>query len=363
MPGIFRIPGSNNVVAALYHYYCARGDEEDIAGTVRCPSLPTHIKYIVHDVASTFKRFLSGVPGGILGSLALFDALVSIQNQLRTDPDVSIRRQTLIRSRLIALAIATLKSQYRRELICAVFGLLSMIGYATETNYSAECRETLPATELMGCGQLGIVFGPLLIGDLLDNYNMRVPNPYGGLILLPITPPRSRKERQKSSKSIHNTLTLTTRLDKIKVANCLTEMLIIHWRDVVDYLKSSQALKVVRKNRSIGADASKRPLLRPSASEAFPPRVWDNGTLLATKLPHARLNFKGPVLPLDHLKTVYADVTNVQETKGLLKMFYPISHGLKFPVCLSLRRGGPRANRLSRKGFLGRSPKWPSQNR
>ena len=286
MPGIFRIPGSNNVIAALYNHYCARGDEGDIASTVRCPTLPNHIKYDIHDVASTFKRFLSGIPGGILGSLALFDVFVSIQNQLHTDPELPIRRRSQIRSRLIALAIATLKSQYRRELICAIFGLLSMIGYATETTYSGERREALPMTDLMGYGQLGIVFGPLLIGDLLDNYNMRLPNPYGGLILLPITPPKSRKEkqkeRQKSNKSTYDALTLTTHMDKIKVVNGITEMLIIHWRDVVNYLKSSQALRVVGRNRSLGVDASKRPPLRPSASEAFAPHVWNNGTSLNT---------------------------------------------------------------------------------
>jgi hypothetical protein len=284
------------VVAALYNHYCTSGDEEDIAGPVRCPTLPNHIKYDVHDVASAFKRFLSGVPGGILGSLALFNVFVSIQNQLHTDPELPTRRRSLIRSRLIALAIATLKSQYRRELICAVFGLLSMIGCATESNSSVEHKETLPITDLMGYGPLGIVFGPLLIGDLLDNYNMRLPNPYGGLILLPITPPKSRKERQKerqkTNKSTHDALTLTTHMDKVKIVNSITEMLIIHWRDVVGYLKASQALRVVGRNRSLPANVSRHPLLRPSASEAFAPRAWDNGKLFNAISQNTPLSFK-----------------------------------------------------------------------
>lgn len=104
-----------------------------IAGTIRCPTLPEHIRCDVHDVASAFKKFLSGLPGGILGSLKLLDAFVSIHSQLHGDPELMRTKQSKVRARLIALAIATLKSQYRRELICAVFGLLCMIGRVAET--------------------------------------------------------------------------------------------------------------------------------------------------------------------------------------------------------------------------------------
>ena len=279
MPGVFRIPGSNNVVAALYNHYCAHGDEGDIAGTVRCPTLPRHIKYDVHDVASAFKRFLTGVPGGILGSIALFDTFVSIQHQLRTEPALPEKKRDQIRSRLIALAIATMKSQYRRELICAVFGLLSMIGQAAESNSKGEEGESMPASDLMGYGPLGIVFGPLLIGDLLGDYTFRLPNPYGGLILLPITPPKSRKEkqkeRQKSNKSSHDTTSFNTHIDKIKIVNDITEMLIFHWQDVVIFMKISQSLRVVGKHRNVTLDVPKRLLLRASASEAFARDGWD----------------------------------------------------------------------------------------
>lgn len=116
--GIFRIPGSNAVVAALYNHYCALdGDGEMVAGTVHCPTLPVHIKCDVHDVASAFKRFISGLPGGILGSLPLFHVLVSIQNQLDGSPELTRTKQSKIRARLIALAILTLKSKYRYDMI------------------------------------------------------------------------------------------------------------------------------------------------------------------------------------------------------------------------------------------------------
>lgn len=340
MPGVFRIPGSNNVVAALYKHYCAHGDEGDIAGTVRCPTLPQHIKYDVHDVASAFKRFLSGVPGGIIGSRALFDTFVSIQHQLRTEPELPAKKRDQIRSRLIALAIATVKSQYRRELICAVFGLLSMIGQAAESKSKGEEGESIQASDLMSYGPLGIVFGPLLIGDLLGDYTLRLPNPYGGLIVLPITPPKSRKEkqneRQKSNKSSHDTASFNTHIDKIKIVNDITEMLIVHWQDVVRIIKISQALRVVGKTRNVTVDVPKRPLLRASASEAFARDRWDYGKSLCGNL---------------YRNFVYANSYR-QGPTTLLNQIKMINHWQTGMTFSHLGEGGPRASQYSRRDFL-----------
>ncbi len=86
-------------------------------GTVRSPSLPQHISVGVHDVASTFKRLLAGLPGGILGHLYLFDAFVAINSQLHGDAEFNRTKRSKLRARLIALAIGSLRSQLRRELI------------------------------------------------------------------------------------------------------------------------------------------------------------------------------------------------------------------------------------------------------
>ncbi len=258
---------------------------EVIAGTVRCPSLPEHIRCDVHDVASAFKRFLSGLPGGILGSLPLFDAFISIHTQFRGDPETTRTKQSKVRARLIALAIATLRSHLRRELICAVFGLLCMVGRAAETTRREDDRgRPLPTTDLMGYGPLGIVFGPLLVGDLLEDYTMRLANPHGGLILLPISPPKSRKEKQKKSKSAEDdgSAAFNTHVDKIKVANSIAEMLITHWRDVVRHIRNLDALKIVSGNKSCVSKAKAKPFLRPSVSEPFAlrkPRDWDESRL------------------------------------------------------------------------------------
>ncbi|TGO43406.1 hypothetical protein BHYA_0001g00350 [Botrytis hyacinthi] len=267
--GVFRIPGSQHTINLIYEHYCSKGDEGHIAGTVRCPTLPDHIDCDVHDVASAFKRFLSGIPGGILGSLPLFDALVSIQTHLRGDPEMTRTKHSKVRARLIALSISTLRSTYRRELICAVLGLLCMVGRAAETARREDDRgRPLPTSDLMGYKPLGIVFGPLLVGDLMDNYNIRLANGHGSLVLTPLSPPKTKKERKKH-KSAEEGVTFNNLVDKIKVAGEITEMLITHWRDVVRHMKNLEALASVEGSKIMGTRGRKPPILRPSMSESF----------------------------------------------------------------------------------------------
>ncbi|KAG5940146.1 hypothetical protein E4U59_002622 [Claviceps monticola] len=209
-----------------------------IASTVRCATLPMHIQYSTHDVASTFKRLLSVLPGGVLGSLSLLDALIAIHSQLNGEPEYPRTKQTKVRARLIALAIGTVRSQHRRELICAVFGLLSLIGRAAEiAPREDEDSRPLPTGDLMGYSALGIVFGPLLVGDLLDHYTMKVVAPASGMLLFPLSPTRFRKDRRKSFHMDSKGSGPPT-VDRILVANDLAKMLISNWRDVVRQMKS-----------------------------------------------------------------------------------------------------------------------------
>ncbi|KAG9231235.1 hypothetical protein BJ875DRAFT_506799 [Amylocarpus encephaloides] len=288
--GVFRIPGAHNVVEALYTHFCSIEEDGDtIAGTVRSPTLPDHIKCDVHDVASVYKRFLAGLPGGILGSLPLFDALVAIQGRLYGDAEFTRTKQTKLRARLIALAISMLKSQYRRELICSVFGLLCMIGRASETTRREDDQgRPLPTSDLMGYGALGIVFGPLLVGDLLDNHNMHLANPHGGLVLLPISSPKSRKEKKTKRPASEEGTSFNSQVDKVKVANGIAEMLVTHWRDVVRHMRSlGVTIKTLYSHRSLGLDMLQpAPFLRSSASETFAlrrPPDWDEPKLQARR--------------------------------------------------------------------------------
>ncbi|KAJ3482408.1 hypothetical protein NLG97_g7577 [Lecanicillium saksenae] len=241
----------------------------DISGTVRSATLPLHIQYSVHDIASTLKRLLSTLPGGILGSLLLFDSFIAIQSQLNAEPEFPRTNQTKVRARLIALAIGTIESQYRRELICAIFGLLSMIGRIAElAPREDEAGLPLPTTDLMGYGALSICFGPLLIGDLLPTYTMKIAAPDSGLVVLPPATQQIRKEtrRSRSGSSARN---VQPAVDKILIANRVTEMLISNWRDIVRQMKS---LGTHRRRHTSGGSFS-RPSLRPSASETFLTKV------------------------------------------------------------------------------------------
>ncbi|KAK3945070.1 hypothetical protein QBC46DRAFT_250609 [Diplogelasinospora grovesii] len=301
--GVFRIPGSVRQVSALYDYYCTEEDPDEISHTTRCPNLPSHIKISTHDVASTFKRFLFGLPGGILGSLPLFDALVAIHSQLKGDPEFTRTKQTKLRARLIALAIGSVKSQFRRELICAVFGLLCLIGRTAErAPREDEYGRPLPTADLMGYNALGIVFGPLLVGDLINSYTMKVASPSDGLVLFPVTPPQqhSKRGRRKSkvasvasSEDANSSLAGALTVDKIHVANNIAEMLITHWREVVKQMRSlgvmrtSSNMEGVPRGTNIGAGFGQQQAgwrsvatLRPSVSDAFvihKPSDWNTG--------------------------------------------------------------------------------------
>ncbi|KAK2019645.1 hypothetical protein LZ32DRAFT_146870 [Colletotrichum eremochloae] len=271
--GVFRVSGSVRIVNAIFDYYCYEKGGEEVTGTIRCPTLPLHIDAGAQDVASAFKKFISVLPGGILGSLSLFDALVAIHSQLRKEPELSRTKDTKLRARLIALAIGTVKSQFRRELICAVFGLLSLIGRAAETAAREdEQGRPLPTSDLMGYTALGIVFGPLLLGDLLDSYTMRLAYPSSGLLLFPLTPPQIKKERQRKIAAQDEGGPLS--VDKIRVANDIAEMLITNWREVVRNMKNLSIL--ARTNYEVEKTSRREPL-RSSNSEPFAiglPKGW-----------------------------------------------------------------------------------------
>ncbi|CAM1507828.1 Fc.00g046760.m01.CDS01 [Cosmosporella sp. VM-42] len=278
--GIFRISGSVRTVKTLCDYYCYTEHSSHIAGTVRCANLPLHIPASVHDVASTFKRLLSALPGGILGSLSIFDAFVSIYSQLHGDPEFPRTKQTKVRARLIALAIGAIGSQFRRELICAVFGLLSLIGRVAEvTPREDDEGRPLPTADLMGYNALGIIFGPLLVGDLLEQYPDKWATPESGFTLSPTKRKERRKSKGSDPKSFPN-------ISKVFIANNIAEMLIANWRDIVRQMK---ALGMQHRKEVPSVAGMRNSSLQQSASESFvitKPQDWDESL-------HARSQTKG----------------------------------------------------------------------
>ena len=286
--GIFRISGSMRVVNELYDYYCINIDDDDeISATVRAPNLPFHIKCSVHDVASMFKRLLSGLPGGILGYLGLFDALVGIlkigaePHNAQSMADSSVHSQT--KARLIALAVGSVPETLQRELICAVFGLLSLIGSAAETEPAVPGPSTpgssLPHSEKMGFAALGIIFGPLLVGDHLSSYYLPESSsdsslPPPSMASRPETPsPRSKTDNSRKSMASdrHAPSSLPSALDKIFLANDVAQMVISNWQGAVSQMRQ---IGIMRKESMLQQTKQKRPepiarALRPTKSDTF----------------------------------------------------------------------------------------------
>lgn len=236
--GVFRVPGSSKTVNALYSYYCdASGNDPYISSTTYQPTLPASIPHRVHDVASTFKRILSGLPRGVLGSITLFDAFLAIYSELQDRLEVPAEKSKKTRARLIALAIQTIDSRPQRDLICAVFGLLSLIGHATEQSPTKDAKgNPLPPSQLMSYNALGIIFGSLLVGSDLDNYDIKESSPTSGMSLCPISS-KKRRDRQKAKEPTSD----NSEVFKIKVLIDVAEMVISNWRDVVRQMLSLTA--------------------------------------------------------------------------------------------------------------------------
>ncbi|KAL7956698.1 hypothetical protein V8C34DRAFT_315464 [Trichoderma compactum] len=216
--GVFRVPGSSRTVNALCDYYCdAGGSDPYISSTTYHPTLPASIPHRVHDVASTFKRILSGLPIGVLGSITLFDAFLAIFSELQDRLEVPAEKLKKTRARLIALAIQTIDSRPQRDLICAVFGLLSLIGHATELSTTTDAEgNPLPPN--------------------LDNYDIKRSSPTSGLSLIPISA-KKRRGRQKAKEPNPD----LPDVFKIQVLIDVAEMVISNWRDVVRQMLSLTA--------------------------------------------------------------------------------------------------------------------------
>jgi hypothetical protein len=212
----------------LYDYYCLASKEgESISSTIRSPHLPPYIKASVHDIASAFKRFIAMIPGGVIGSLVVFDKLVTIQSQLSGDPEGLRTKQSKLRARLIALVISSVASKHRHHLICAVFGILSLIGRAAKNAPREDAQGLpLPTTDLMDYRALGVVFGPLLIDDLLTSYILKATGPVANSVDYGLS--FESIERRKGGNDYRGPESSPPSRDKAHVAIEVAVMLITH---------------------------------------------------------------------------------------------------------------------------------------
>jgi hypothetical protein len=136
-------------------------------------------RFHVLPVAWAFKHVLAGIPGGILGSPRLYLTLVDLSTCVFQDkpPDLpeghlywSRPAMSQTRVRAIALAILALTSDMQLDLICAVFGLCSLLDYETSQLIEDYKVRDVPveawAAGLLTRQRIVQAFAPLLAGEL-----------------------------------------------------------------------------------------------------------------------------------------------------------------------------------------------------
>lgn len=251
-PGLFRVSGNVNTTFALYDYYQRQLEEnnnESVVATTALARLPSHIHYTVHDVAHLFKKLLHGLPGGLLGSPAVFQALYNVHSFVYPDPTAEDHIKRKVKPRMIALALASINLHFRISLICAVFGLLRAINLASDVETESKIRDPHETFAAMKEDALGIVFGPLLLGDKSEHILCEELNDRGGLLVLPkVDPAGNLTLRDKRGKTKGNPRLdpgySKRQLERTKRAAMVCQMLIDHWEDICYQLKRINALDV-----------------------------------------------------------------------------------------------------------------------
>ena len=249
-PGIFRISGQTTIVNALYDFYdhqftnADAGSPSKVEQTVGSGLLPSHIEHTVPDVASFFKRILIDLPGGLLGSVELFEALRSITTGFAPDPELSEHDLVILKARMIALAISSVASDYRLYLIQAVLGLVSYLGHNAEKvqTETASTHEDQALSELMNYRSLGVVLGPLLLGDLTDRALHGNSEVHGGALPTSLETTDSAKKfrkhkRKQSDMKLDQSATLAAFVDRANRTAIVMQQLLLLWPDVVKQLR------------------------------------------------------------------------------------------------------------------------------
>lgn len=132
----------------------------------------------VQAVACVFKSLLAGLPGGVLGSVTLYNALVGISRRPFSESEFNDGKSYLggltpassAKVHAITLAVLAMTSEMQLELICAVFGLCTVLLYETKrvTEFqrlagSTQNHRPVPLSGLLDLNRLSHFFGPVLI--------------------------------------------------------------------------------------------------------------------------------------------------------------------------------------------------------
>ncbi|KAG0125881.1 hypothetical protein HOY82DRAFT_524933, partial [Tuber indicum] len=245
-PGLFRVPGNPTTTYALYDYYQKQFEEnnnEPVVQTTSLAKLPSHIRYNVHDVTHLLKKLLYCLPGGLLGSPAVFQALYNIHSFVFPDPSLGDHISSKVKPRMIALALASTNLHFRISLICAVFGLLRAVSLASDFDMEPRLRDPHVTFTTMKEDALSIIFGPLLLGDKSDQILISETEDRGGPPVPPkLVPTATATPKLSKYTNRHNSAYTKIQMEKTKRAALVCEMLINSWEDICYQLKKIDAL-------------------------------------------------------------------------------------------------------------------------
>ena len=244
----------------MYDFYQRQLEEnnnEAVVATTALARLPSSIHYTIHDVAHLFKKLIHGLPGGLLGSPAVFQALYNVHTFVYADPELGEGMSKKGKPRMIALALASINLHFRISLICAVFGLLRAINVASEQETETKVKDPHETFSAMKDDALATVFGPLLLGDKSAHILVDETEDRSGLLVLPKVDPEAHltPKRSKSKKGV-DLGELKREAEKAKRAALVCQMLIDNWQDICYQMKRINALGITAQAYDLPAQAA-----------------------------------------------------------------------------------------------------------
>ncbi|CAA17813.1 Rho-type GTPase activating protein Rga6 [Schizosaccharomyces pombe] len=198
VPGIFRISGSGPVIKAITEYFYSPphfwlDETSEIFKRIGFPS------YI--DIAAVLKRYIMLLPGGLFTHKDILNLLVPLYvDSSRVKVPIDIRNE------MAALCFSQIDSYVRFSILCSLLALLHQI--ATRTQELENGMENTKDSTLMKPEALGIIFGPLLLGNSSTDLSKSCP-----------------------SGNVNDLMRFET--EKARVEAKIVEGLIIHWPEVL----------------------------------------------------------------------------------------------------------------------------------
>ena len=161
------------------------------------------------------------------------------------DPELSSLENTLLRAKLIALAVLSVTSTYRVYLIQAVLGLAAYFGSEAEraeaegTATDDQGQRHQPKSELMGYQSLGVVLGPLLLGDLTDKVDVsKCESQEAAPRTSTDSMKKSKKQKRNSAQNkLEKDATLSAHVDRANLTASIMQLLLLIWKDVVSQFR------------------------------------------------------------------------------------------------------------------------------